>query len=62
MHAPTLFINGVSIRIRHRHLYDIYKTYYVEFEKYFFIFDMILTIKIRNKYYIIIIFCILDIR
>jgi len=35
--------------------------YYVEFKRYFFIFHVILTIKIKNKSYIIIIFFILDI-
>jgi len=36
-------------RIRHRHLYHTCRTHYVQFERYFFILDMILIIKIKNK-------------
>jgi len=62
--APTRLINGFlcPTRIRHRHSYDTCKTHYVQSERYFFIFDMVLMTKIRNKSYSITTFRILNIR
>jgi len=49
--APIRLINGVPYptRIGYRHSYDIYKTHYVQSERYFFIFDIILMIKKRTN-------------